>query len=336
MNGMTIVDADGHIVETDAELRARLPERFRQRGGGLAPSDAWDRFFGGRLRDPAPSMETRLRDMDLEGIDVAVLYPTRGLAFPFVREREYAVALCRAYNDFIADVCRAQPRLKGVGLLPLQSIPDAVAEMRRAVTELGLVGVMVPAHGHWQVDLGTEPYFPLYAEAERLDCPVALHAATTNAWAGERFDTLIKVHTVAQPLQQMVQLTGLVLGGVPAQFPRLRLAILEAGVGWLPWIMERLDEEYELRREEAPLLDAKPSEYMRSGRLYYSCEPDEGTLPYVIDRLGEDVILYASDYPHWDCRCPNSVRAIAERDDLAPGVKAKVLGKNAQRFYKLS
>ncbi len=234
MNGTTIVDADGHIVETAAELRAYLPEPLQARGGNLVPADAWDRFFGGRLRDPAPSMETRMRDMDAEGIDLAVLYPTLGLAFPFIRERDYAVALCRAYNDYVADVCRANPRLKGVGVLPLQTIPDAVAELRRVATELGLVGAMVPAHGHRQVDLGTEPYFPIYEAAERLDCALALHAATTNAWAGERFDSLIKVHTVAQPLQQMVQLTGIVLGGVPARFPRLRLAVLEAGVGWLP------------------------------------------------------------------------------------------------------
>lgn len=100
--------------------------------------------------------------------------------------------------------------------------------------------------------------------------------------------------------------------------------------------MERLDEEYEKRAEEVPLLKTKPSEYMRSGRIFYSFEPDKGTLPYVIDRMGENVLLYASDFPHWDSGYPYTVKIVVERQDISEGQKKKCLAGNARRFYNLA
>jgi predicted TIM-barrel fold metal-dependent hydrolase len=122
---------------------------------------------------------------------------------------------------------------------------------------------------------------------------------------------------------------------VPEQFPRLRLAYVEAGCGWIPYWMERLDEEYEKRAAEAPLLKGKPSEYMTNGRIFYSCESEEETLHYVLERAGDEIILYASDYPHWDSNYPNTVKSIAERPILSDEQKRKVLGANAKRLYRL-
>jgi predicted TIM-barrel fold metal-dependent hydrolase len=99
--------------------------------------------------------------------------------------------------------------------------------------------------------------------------------------------------------------------------------------------MDRMDREYRLRAVEAPLLRAKPSEYIRSGRLYFSCEADERMLPAVIQLLGEDVLLYASDYPHWDMDYPDSARELWERTDLSPQVRRKILGENARHLYHL-
>jgi len=99
--------------------------------------------------------------------------------------------------------------------------------------------------------------------------------------------------------------------------------------------MERLDEEYEKRSEEVLLLRAKPSEYMRSGRIFYSFEPDEKSLPYVLSQMGEDVLLYASDFPHWDSNYPHSVKKVVERQDISDRQKQKVLAENARHFYNL-
>jgi uncharacterized protein len=108
---------------------------------------------------------------------------------------------------------------------------------------------------------------------------------------------------------------------------------MEAGAGWVPFWMEHLDGELEKRPFDAPLCKEKPSTYMTSGRAYYACETEEKTIPYVTGWVGEDVLLYASDYPHWDSEWPNTVRTLLERPDISPTLARKILGDNAKRFY---
>ncbi len=337
IHGVPVIDADGHIMDWDDVVRPYLPERYRRRAL-FYPLENWDRDLGGTLgKHWLRDLPTRLTDMDQEGIDLSVLYPTVGLMLGRVREPEFAAALCQAYNNFVADFCRQSPRMKAVAMVPLQHIPAAVSELRRAVEELGLVGAMLPAHGHGK-NLGSPEFHPLYAEAQRLSCPVAIHA---NGGVGgadveaQVFEQFICVHTIGHPFPQMFQLTGMIFGGIPELFPELRLAYLEAGAGWVPYWMDRMDREYKLRAVEAPLLRAKPSDYVRSGRVYFSCEADEHTLPAVIQAVGEDVLLYASDYPHWDMDFPDSVRELWERTDLSPQARRKILAENARRLYRL-
>ena len=123
---MNIIDADGHIVERDDDLRKYLPEPYSKRAGRLLPSDGLDTglggLVGGLLNNDIPA---RLKDMDQEGIDVSVLFPTGSFAVNGLIERDYAIAYARAYNDFIAEVCRQNSRLRAVALVPLQD-PAAV------------------------------------------------------------------------------------------------------------------------------------------------------------------------------------------------------------------
>ena len=81
------------------------------------------------------------------------------------------------------------------------------------------------------------------------------------------------------------------------------------------------------------MLKAKPSEYMTRGTWFFAVEPEETTLPYVIDRVGEDVVLFASDYPHWDGNFPYMVSTLKERKDISEGAKSKILCNNAMRLY---
>jgi predicted TIM-barrel fold metal-dependent hydrolase len=338
MERFSVVDADGHITESDEALAPYLEESFRQKSRPFFPRVNWDFHMQGRLAPyRAPDAENWLKAMDKEGIETAVLFPTAGLSIGLVRQPDLAQALCRAYNDFVHErFMKASKRLKPVAIIPLQDIPAAVKELNRVATQLGLRCAMLPAYGLRQ-PLGRPEYWPIYEEAERLDIALAVHASPggSEQLGTHLFDQLIQVHTLCHPFGQMAQLTSIICGGIPEKFPKLRLGFMEAGCGWVVYLMERLDEEYEKRAEEAPLLKGKPSEYMRSGRLFYSCESEEGMLPYVLDRMGEGVILFSSDFPHWDCRYPNAVKTIMNRTDLSVEQMKKVLGENARRFYRL-
>ncbi len=335
MRDVLVIDADGHVTETEATLRPYLPEEYRNRP--LRDSEAWDRRMGGTLGKNNDDPHVQLADMDADGIDVQVIYPTLLLNMSELKETHLAVAVARAYNDWLAEFCAADPRrLKGVAMVPLQDVDEAIKEARRAVTDLGHVGVFMPTNVRDQ-DIGKRQFWPFYEAVEELGVPLGIHGGTLAAQRMHgRFDTFIAVHTVAFPFECMAALTGLIFAGVPEKFPRLRIAALEGCCGWLPFLMDRLDEEFELRgAREAPLLQAKPSEYLLSDRIYCSFEPEESTIPYVIERFGAHKLLYASDYPHWDTEWPETVSTLLDRSDVPFTLKRKILSDNALRFYGL-
>src|SRR2546427_666996 len=105
--------------------------------------------------------------------------------------------------------------------------------------------------------------------------------------------------------------------------------------GWVPYFFDRLDEHVEKRGRLAPECKREPREYLARGQLHVSCEPEESALPFVTATLGDHFVMYASDYPHWDSDFPNSTRGLRERTDLAPEVKARIMGANAAEFYRL-
>jgi len=110
---MNTIDADGHIVEKNSDIRKYLPPPFSLRAGALLPSDGMDTSMGGLLGGlEGNDIPTRLKDMDREGIDVSVLFPTSSFAVNSLIERDYAIAYARAYNDFVAEVCRQSPDSK--------------------------------------------------------------------------------------------------------------------------------------------------------------------------------------------------------------------------------
>jgi predicted TIM-barrel fold metal-dependent hydrolase len=151
----------------------------------------------------------------------------------------------------------------------------------------------------------------------------------------DRFDNYVQVHALSFPFDQMSALTALVLGGVLERHPRLRVAFLEAGVGWAPYFLERLDEHVEKRGGQVPGCKRPPSEYAARGQCLFTCEPEEKGLRAAIDALGADRIMYASDYPHWDSDFPETVAAIRDRRELSDAEKAAVLGDTAASFYRL-
>ncbi|OLB99963.1 MAG: hypothetical protein AUH30_03835 [Candidatus Rokubacteria bacterium 13_1_40CM_68_15] len=335
---MTIVDADGHVTETQDQIMKYLDEPYRRRPSAALfyPWDGWDRRMLGTLGDWASDAETWLRALDKGGVDQTVLYPTLGLFLSFLRDRQWAVALCRAYNTCLHEhFVKVSPRLQVVALLPVQDPDAAAVELQRAVRELGLVGAMLAADG--QHVLGDSRFHGIYEEAQRLNVMLGIHASGSHlGGAGvDLFPSFIQTHTCSHAFGQMRQLTSMIFDGVPERFPRLRLAFLEAGCGWAPYWMERMDDEYAKRGSEAPALKKKPSDYVRSGTVYFSCEADEWLLPQALKLVGESQIVYASDFPHWDHSYPGSLDEIKNRGDLSDGQRQKILGDNARRLYAL-
>ena len=212
---MNTIDADGHIVETNSDIRKYLVEPYNKRGGPLLPSDGLDTGLGGLVGGlEHVDIPTRLSDMDKEGIDVSVLFPTSSFAVNGFMERDYAVAYARAYNDFIADVCKQSPRLKAVALVPLQDPKAAVAEANRAVTKLGL-SLHRGGDPRHEGASGIETFWPLYEEMQRFNVPLCVHNRREGPAGEIRFDSFIFMHTIGRPVETFIQFAGLMYGGIP-------------------------------------------------------------------------------------------------------------------------
>ena len=337
-----VIDADGHVHERDAAIREHLPEPYAsmewvQTHPFFPTLDGWPRAITSPGRRDDPDADSWLRFLDECGLERTFLYPTAGLAHGLIQDRAWAVAIAQGYNSWLhARFMQHDPRLVGVALLPVQNIEAAVQELRRCVTELGMPAAMLPAATVLGKAFGHPDFRPIFAEAERLNCPIAIHGAPSRGWGFDFFDTFIKVHTLEHPAAIFTQLTDMMFSGVFELFPKLRVAFLECGSGWAPWLMDRLDEEYERRGErDAPLLKRAPSEYLRGGNVYVSCEVEERALPHALSAMGEDHILFASDYPHERTHQQylHDIPEFFERSDLSEDAKRKVLRDNALRFY---
>jgi predicted TIM-barrel fold metal-dependent hydrolase len=284
--------------------------------------------------------QARLSDMDSEGIDVAVLFGA-GLAgtLPALDDAGLAAALATARNSWLAEYCAADPRrIKGTAALPQQDIEASVTELGRSVRELGFVGASLLPNVKGR-HLGDRFYFPLYAEAERLNVPICVHMFLgrygSDAVGTERVDKFFYSHLLGHPFEQMTALSVIVGEGVLDRFPKLRFVFLESGCGWLPYWFERMDEHYEVLGVQLPELKNKPSRLLERGQLYFSCEPEEAELAHVIDAIGDDWIVFASDYSHFDSRWPGAAEPIVTHATLSGATKRKILNDNARRLYPL-
>jgi len=347
------IDADGHVSETTEGIAAHLSQemkpfaprhclddqgRPRQVVGGEmlpcipTPAEGWDMPEGGH--DP----KKRLADMDRQGVDRSILFPTLGLAFAGLRDSEVQVALCRAYNDWLASYCRSDPRrLLGVGVIAQRSLRACLEETRRCVSEYGYRAVMLrpnPILGRGLHD----PYWePLWELLEELDVTLAVHEGTTSdvPQSGlDRFDNFAMKHVCSHPHEQQIACVGLVMGGVLERHPGLRVVFLESGCGWMPHWLERMDEHGESWGHATATLPHSASEYF-ARQCFISCDPAEKGIPAFISQLGDENLVFASDYPHPDALADDIVEAIAGRPELSRASKQKILETNARRCFGL-
>ena len=357
-------DSDGRVVEVqdiwseylEEEYQPRRPRMVRNQWGhyqlmledgfygkgridGGAQFDTFDHITGAGGFDPY----ARLKDMDKEGIDVAVLYGTFYLGLELlVKDGKFNAALNRAYNDWLADFCKADPkRLKGVANLPLVDIEESRKELRRAVKELGFVAVKMPPIV-WGKMLDHPDFYPLYEEMQELNVPLGIHHHV-----GAGVDTPVVnyenrfpiVQALCMPADNMLACACLVYGGILDRFPKLRVAFLESGCSWVPYWMARLQQHTIFTQVgyQLPLMKKSVTEHMLGGQCYYHAECEEAVLPEVLKAMGEDLFMYASDYPHFGDASSmfGAVREWREQNRIAESARRNILGSNAARFYGL-
>jgi predicted TIM-barrel fold metal-dependent hydrolase len=354
MSKLGAIDADGHVQEPPSAWERHLAPRFRpfaprvlrddqgrvrqMIGGELKPyipvpaSGDWEIPAGGH--DP----KRRLADMDGQGVEASVLFPTFGLMFAGLERSDVQTALCRAYNDWLHEFCGADPkRLLGVAVVPQHDLLEALAEARRGVDELGFRGVMMrpnPVRGR---TLDDPCWDPLWSLLEERGVPLAVHEGTTQDLpqsGRDRFDNFALRHVCSHPHEQQIACTGLVMGGVLERHPALRVVFLESGCGWLPHWLERMDDHMDAWGHATAKLPLRPSEYFRR-QCFVSCDPQERTIPSVVELVGEDVVVFATDYPHPDAISGDLVAKIADREELHTRAKQKILRTNAVRCFGL-
>ena len=284
-----------------------------------------------RLTDPA----LRIRDQDLDGIRGEVLYGILGAANR-LEDPEAAVEVMRIYNEWLADFCETHPdRFAGIACVPNHDVDAAVAEIGRVAKRGAVRGLeiantldMKPLyHRHWD---------PLWGAVEASGLPVHVHTIggrmpETEGLARLEQRAAFATFITGFQLKMADKLMEAIFGGVLERYPGVRLVIGEAGIGWIPYVLEHMDLEWEDQFQDLDLT-MKPSEYWR--RQCYATYQSDPVGIRLIDLLGEDNVMWGSDFPHPDGVWPDSQEFIArEMDGVDAGVKRKVLWENAARLY---
>jgi len=342
------VDADGHVMENYNDMLQFVPEPFNTRGPGNTvptfshrmmpsldhfhtPSDGTRRTAGTFDRNTGP--EQWLDFLDRTGTEYTVLYPTTGLAYGNVAYPKWALAYAQGYNDYVHKrYLERSSRFQAVALVPMQSVTEAVIELRRAVKDLGFLGAMIPSNGLVR-HVSHPEYWPVYEEAERLNCVMAVHGGSYLDLGFNTYMIFPATRALGMPLPLVIALTGMMVDGVFDKFPNLRVGFMEGGTAWIPLVLDRLERELEYGGLK---MKRHPAEYFADDRIFVGCEGNEKALAYAIERLGPKPFMFASDFPHEISidNCMEEIDEILEREDLRNEDKAAILGDNARRFYQ--
>ena len=283
---------------------------------------------------------SQLQAMDREGLDIAALYPSIGLGV-MMREEinpKLAAAVARAYNNWLYDFCQADPkRLKGVAMLSLHDVSEAVKEAERAVSKLGFVGVFARPEPLRNLPWHSRYYDALWSCLESLGVPIGFHSAAALGeipQIGDRFgDNLLLRHVVSHPMENMLAMADVIGGGVCERHPKLKVAFLECYCGWVSFLLHRMDNAMEKGRfPTAGKL--RPSEYFQ--RQCWISTEHEKELPMIIDLVGDDKIVFSTDYPHGDSDFPHAVEEFLEMDGVSEESRKKILWDNCAALYGLA
>jgi predicted TIM-barrel fold metal-dependent hydrolase len=353
-----IVDVDSHHYESEAfsdiadyivdpVLRHEAKYQKMGRPGINHPDGSYQEMTGritrypGRSKEktpPTPHREITLmrRWMDPMGVDIAVLFPTPMLSLQVCPRVEVEVALAQAYNRWLCDEILAEdPRLKSMLYLPYNDPEACYQTVLEFGQRQGVIGFMATAT-HYR-GCHDNAYIKTYAAIQELGMPLGFHASFS--WADRTLaltNRFIGVHSLGFTWFNMLYVTNWLMNGMPERFPKLKTIWIESGLAWIPFMMQRLDNEFMMRPSDAPMLKKKPSDYMRE--MYFTTQPMEmvdnrKALELTFEMINaETQLLYSSDYPHWDMDLPST---IYDLPFLSEHAKRNILGGNALKLFNL-
>ncbi|MGX8014220.1 amidohydrolase family protein (plasmid) [Mesorhizobium sp. ORM8.1] len=353
-----IVDVDAHHFETDrfAEIIEYIDDpvlrqtaKSAQQSGRsfLVPTQPASQDLGGRItrfplrriektpKDVDPEITISTRWMDAAGIDYINLFPTPMLLLGLHPQPLVENALAWAYNRWLVErVLSRQDRIKSMLYLPFNDPDEALKIVEHFSGKPGVIGYMITTVRNRPVHDNSN--MKVFRAIEERGLPIAFHSGFN--WGDRNFEQanrFITVHALGFPFYNMLQLCNWITNGLSERFPALKVLWLEAGVAWLPFVMQRLDNEYMMRSSEVPSLKKRPSEYITD--MFYGCQPMETTSQEMLEQTfkfikAESQLLFCSDYPHWDFDLPS---VIYDLPFLNESQKRAILGGNAQRVFNL-
>jgi predicted TIM-barrel fold metal-dependent hydrolase len=352
-HGFRVFDADGHVLESDDELvehyEGDYKQSRRQKTWAIFPSlDGWARGVvivredGGRKY-----MHTDAKVwgeiLDMLGLEGTVVYPTAALGFGLMTDVSFAVATATAYNNWLEErYCKLDARIHAAGLLPIQDPQAAAKEIERCAKHRTNFPVgLLTSRMAMSRSYGDAFFDPIYEAAEKFDLPLALHGAPSRGLGFDHFNEFVKVHALEHAVPQFIHITDMIFSGVFDRFPKLRVAFLEAGASWVPWMMDRLDYEYEsiFGTGVRARLRKKPSQYFTEGEnMWFSLELEERRgLKYTVDAIGSERLFYASDYPHEpkEGEMKHELEEFLEDETFSHEARQNIVYNNAMKFYRL-
>ena len=363
-NGFRVIDADGHFYEPEdlwdkylsPEFQDRRPKVARMLGnsmvqfegeeGGVSRSEKlfseMDNKFGHAFRD-GWTLESRIKDMDTEGWDIQVCLPTKAVSLPAFIPDDVQGAMCCAYNSWAHDFCSGAPqRIKFTATVPGHDIDDMVAEIRRSVSELGAVSIFLPKaipEKMWH----HPDYTKVWETVTDLEVPISVHgssSASGEPWTNARYNPhagpfIALGQAIGFPFENMINLGHFMYSGILDKFPNLKLLILEANSGWVPFWLNRLEKYCEGRQsvffDDHPL-NHTPQEYFLR-QCAVAADADEPSIKYVVDYIGDDNIVFNTDYPHPDAPATNEPLPNMMEQPLSEDTKRKILWDNSVKIY---
>jgi predicted TIM-barrel fold metal-dependent hydrolase len=360
LDDVLIVDCDAHHYENENfdqilpfmenDVLRQVTSAGRHFGRrSIVPSQAgFSQDMGGRVtRYPLRSTEKtdpkRLRDvvlgerwMDAMSVDYSCLFPTGMLNIGLHPQKEMENDLCWAYNRWLTEKVLPESggRMYSALCLPFSDPAECLRQVETFGDRKGVSGFMVTTVR--TLPVYDNAYMKVYRAMEERGLSLSFHSGPN--WQEPVFrscNRFISVHALGFSFYNILHCTNWVINGLGERFPKLPVIWIEAGLAWIPFLMQRLDNEYMMRPSEAPLLKKKPSEYMRD--MYYSSQPieiqDRGALECTFRMMdAENRLLYASDYPHWDFDLPST---IYDLPFLSEKAKHNILGGTAARLFKL-
>jgi hypothetical protein len=357
-----ICDVDGHHFEIsswkqicqyidDPVLRDQaLYQGYGAGGIASATGQGGYQNLGGRVprtsngypadkAPPSPHRDITItkRWMDALGIDQVCLFPTPMLTLGLSPRAEIETALAFAYNRWLCDnVLNVEPRITSTLYLPLNDPESSYRMVKEFTGRKGVIGFTIVSPRYKAIY--DNAYMKTYAAMEEAGLPLVFHGA--YAWGGDKSFELcnrfMAVHALGFAWFNILHCTNWLCNGMPERFPKLKVAWVESGLAWVPFLMQRLDNEWMMRSSEVPLLKRRPSDYMRE--MFYSSQPMEmvnnrEALELTFKMINaETQLMYSSDYPHWDMDLPSTIYDLPFIGEQA---KRNILGLNAKRFFNL-